>query len=254
MLGHREMRRDLVELHRLDARRLVLARRDHVVLDRVVDFVVGDDGRRHAGGLERAAPDRRALHAHLQRLDLGEVLHRLVDEDVARAAARIADQHDLGFFVDLVGDRLEQVGVEHLVPVREVAEQERRIDERRRLGEGRHVRRRHDRVVDRLALRHVLEILLLEPERGVAVQDEVDRLAVVFLDQLLELQQRLVEGVIVVELHRAVERDDLLRLRLRRGGEDRKAECRDNGQKPHEVLPWIAAGLLLGRVLVTLTC
>jgi hypothetical protein len=89
----------------------------------------------------------------------------------------------------------------------EVAEQERRIDERRGLGEGRHVRRRHDAVIDRLALRHVLEILLLQPERRVAVQHEVDRLAVVLLDQLFELEQRLVEGVVVVELHGAVERD-----------------------------------------------
>ena len=45
------------------------------------------------------------------------------------------------------------------------------------------------------------------------MQHEVDRLAVVFLHQLLELHQRLVEGVIVVELHGAVERDDLLGLR-----------------------------------------
>ena len=57
------MRRDLVELHLLDARGLVLARGDHAVLDRVVDLVVGDHGRRHAGGLEGAAPDRRALRA-----------------------------------------------------------------------------------------------------------------------------------------------------------------------------------------------
>ena len=90
------------------------------------------------------------------------------------------------------------------------------------LREGRHVRRRHDRVVDRLALRHVLEILLLEAERGVLVQHEVDRLAVVFLHQLLELHQRLVEGVVVVELHGAVERDDLLGLDLSERGNCRE--------------------------------
>ena len=138
--------------------------------------------------------------------------HRLVDEDVAHAAAGIADQHHVGLLGDLVGDRLQEVGVEHLVPVVEIAEQERRVDEGRRLGEGRHVRRRDDAVVDRLALRHVLEILLLEAERGVLVQDEVDRLAVILLDQLLELDQRLGEGVVVVELHGAVERDGRLRL------------------------------------------
>ena len=157
-------------------------------------------------------PDRRALHAHLQALDVGEAAHRLVDEDVARAAAGIADQHHLGLLGDLVGDRLQNIGVEHLVPVIEIAEQERRIDEGRRLGEGRHVRRRDDAVVDRLALRHVLEILLLEAERGVLVQVEVDRLAVILLGQLLELDERLGEGVVVVELHGAVERDGGLRL------------------------------------------
>ena len=71
--------------------------------------------------------------AHLERLQLLHVLHRLVDEDVARAAAGVADQHHVGLLRDLVGDRLEDVLVEHRVPVREVAEQERRVDERRRL-------------------------------------------------------------------------------------------------------------------------
>ena len=49
-----------------------------------------------------------------------------------------------------------------------------------------HVRRRNDRVVDGLALRHVFEILLFEPERRILVQREIDRLAVVLLHQLLE--------------------------------------------------------------------
>ena len=75
--------------------------------------------------------------------------------------------------------------------------------------EGRHVCRRHDRVIDRLALRHVLEILLFEAERRVAVQDEVDRLAVILLDQLLEFQQRLVEGMVIVELDSPVQGDGL---------------------------------------------
>ena len=71
--------------------------------------------------------------------------------------------------------------------MREVAEQERRVDEGRGLRERRHVRRRDDGVVDGFALGHVLEVLLLEAEGRVLVQREVDRLAVVFLDQLLEL-------------------------------------------------------------------
>src|SRR5919197_1455224 len=39
VLGHREVRAHHVELHRLDAGRLVLAGADHPVLDRVVDLV-----------------------------------------------------------------------------------------------------------------------------------------------------------------------------------------------------------------------
>ena len=99
------------------------------------------------------------------------------------------------------------------------------------LREGRHVRGRDDAVVDRFALRHIFEILLLEPERRVAVQHEVDRLAVVLLHQLLEFQQRLVEGVVVVELDGAVQRDDLLGLHGR-GGNGRK---QDSGrERGHE--------------------
>jgi hypothetical protein len=59
------------------------------------------------------------------------------------------------------------------------------------LRERRHVGRRDDRVVDRDALVHVGEVVLLEAELAVAVEHEVDRLAVVLLDQLLELEQRL---------------------------------------------------------------
>jgi hypothetical protein len=201
--------------------------------------------RRHAGGGEGLRPDRRALHAHLEALHLGQVAHRLVDEDVARAAAGVADQHDLGVLGHLVGNRLQQVGVEHLVPVRQVAEQERRVDERRGLGEGRHVGRRDDAVVDRLALRHVLEVLLLQAEFAVAVQDEVDRLAVVLLDQFLELQQGPVEGVVVAELHGAVQRDGLRLRRADEGSRQRRAggECADELSALHERSPCRAVRL-----------
>jgi hypothetical protein len=57
------------------------------------------------------------------------------------------------------------------------------------------------------------------------VQDEVDRLAVILLDQLFELHEGFGEGVIIVELHRAIERDDL---RLS-PPDPRKARCRDRG-------------------------
>src|SRR5581483_6670479 len=104
VLRHGEIRPDLVELHLLDAGSLVLARLDDAVLDGVVDLVVGDDGRRHAGGGERTAPDRRALHADLETFQVRHGVDRLRSEDVARAAARVADQHDVGLLRDLVGN------------------------------------------------------------------------------------------------------------------------------------------------------
>src|SRR4029078_3913906 len=69
--------------------------------------------------------------------------------------------------------------LENLVTVSDVAEQERRVDERRGLRERRHVRGRHDAVVDGDALVHEREIVLLEAQLAVLVQHEVDRLAVV---------------------------------------------------------------------------
>ena len=92
----------------------------------------------------------------------------------------------------------------------EVAEQERHVEQRGSLGERRHMRGRDDTVIDRDALTHIGEIILLQPQFAVAVQDEIDRFAVVLLDQLLELQQRLVERVRIVELDGAVQRDRLL--------------------------------------------
>ena len=92
----------------------------------------------------------------------------------------------------------------------EIAEQERRVDERRRLRECRHVRRRDDSVIDRDSLVHVGEIVFLEAEFAVLVQNEVDRLAVVLDDELLEAHERLRERVVVGELDGAMERDRLL--------------------------------------------
>jgi len=160
----------------------------------------------------------RPLHAHLQPLHLRQVADRPIDEDVAHTAAGIADQHHIRLLRDLVGDRLEQVGVEHLVPVVEIAEQERRVDEGGSLGEGRHVCRRHNAIVDRDALIHVGEVVFLQSEFAVAMEHEVDRLAVILFDELLEPEQRFVEGVIVVELNRAVQRHRLLSARRRREG------------------------------------
>ena len=46
------------------------------------------------------------------------------------------------------------------------------------------------------------------------MKHEIHRFAVVLLDQLLELQQRLVEGVRIVELDGTVQRERLLRARV----------------------------------------
>ena len=65
---------------------------------------------------------------------------------------------------------------------------------------------RNDRVVDVLPLRHVLEILFLEPERGILVQGEVDRLVVERLHALLEFEKPLRKRMGVIELHGADQR------------------------------------------------
>ena len=106
MLRHVDIRSDFVEFHRFDARRFVLARLNHAVLDRVVDLVIRDHRRRHADRPECLAPDRRALYAHLEALQLRHVVHGLVGEDVARAAAGEADQHDVRLRGDFVRDGL----------------------------------------------------------------------------------------------------------------------------------------------------
>ena len=143
---------DFVELHGFDAGGLVLAGRDHAVLNGVVYFVVRNHRRGHADRRERLRPDRRTLHAHLEALEIGEVLERLVGEDVPDAAAGIADQHHLGLGRDLIGDRRQNIRFDHLVHVLDALEHEGSVDERRRLGKGRHVGRRHNAIVDRLAL------------------------------------------------------------------------------------------------------
>ena len=234
MLRHVEVRADFVELHGFDARGLVLARLDHAVLDRVVDLVVGDHRRRHAGGAEGLAPDRGSLHTDLETPELRHVAHGLVGEDVPGATAGEADQHDVGFRGNLVGYGLQRVGIEHLVPVIEIAKQERRIDERGGFRERRHVRRRDDAVVDRDALVHVGEIVLLQAQLTILVQHEVDRLAVVLLDQFLEFHEGFGERMIVVELDRAVQCDRLLC-----GGVERKGQRHDSGAARERLQKWM---------------
>ena len=73
MARHQDAGRDLVELHRLDPCSLVFASLNHTILDRVVNLVVGDDGRCHANRGEGATPDGGALHPNLEIFQLGEV-------------------------------------------------------------------------------------------------------------------------------------------------------------------------------------
>jgi hypothetical protein len=114
---------------------------------------------------------------------------------------------------------------QNLVPVSEVAEQERHVHQRRGLGEGRHVRRRNHGVVDRYALAQVREVVLLGAEFAVPVQHEIDWLAVVLLDQLFEFQQCLVERMFIGELHRAMQGEGF------RGCSERKGECCEYDQR-----------------------
>ena len=82
------------------------------------------------------------------------------------------------------------------------------------------------------------EILLLEPELAVAMEHEVDRLAVVFFDELLEFEQRAVECMVVVELDRAVQRDDLRRRRLNARQQcDPRHEAGNEDSASHDPLP-----------------
>src|ERR1044072_8839234 len=76
------------------------------------------------------AQDRALALSALEQFDMASI-----------AAARVSDQHDVGLLRDLVGDRFQEVRVQHLVPVVEIAEQERCVDEGRRLREGGHVSR-----------------------------------------------------------------------------------------------------------------
>ena len=57
------------------------------------------------------------------------------------------------------------------------------------------------------------------------MQREIDRLAVILLDQLFEPDQRLGEGVIVVELHGAVQRDGPLGPEYRRHSKYTRGRC-----------------------------
>ena len=199
---------DLEEAHLLDARGLVLAGLDDVVLDGVVDLVVGDDLRRHADRLEGAAPDRRALHAHAQAAQLAPCWW---PGGWRRCCAR-RRRHS----------RSARRG-RGAPPRRPPASAGRRSSTwfqcaRSRNRKGASMKGAARLKVDMCAGLTMAKstarpadmyskILLLQAERAVLVHDEVHRAAVVLLHQLLEALHGAVEDVLVVELAGAVQRD-----------------------------------------------
>src|SRR5439155_18097233 len=89
-----------------------------------------------------------------------------------------------------------------------------------------------DAVIDRDSLVHVGEVVLLEAQLAVLVQHEVDRLAVILERKLLESDESFGEGVIVVELDRAVQGDRLLRAGVERKGQrEQRGGARERLQK-----------------------
>ena len=67
---------------------------------------------------EKSGLDRRPHDADVEALQFGDVGHGFLDDQVAHAAAGVADQHHIRLGGDFIGDRLEGIAVEHLVPMR----------------------------------------------------------------------------------------------------------------------------------------
>ena len=114
------------------------------------------------------------------------------------------------------------------------------------------MRRRDDGVVDRGALGHVLEILLLEAELAVQVHHELDRPVIVFLDQLLKPGHRPREGVLLVELRGAVQGDLLLGMGA--AGRERHAESGDGRPDDDLVQSHLSLSLIPGPRCGPLYC
>ena len=240
MFGHDQVGRHLIEAHCLNARRFILTSFDHVVLNAVIDFIIGDHGWRHPRRLEGARPDRRALHAHFQPAQFRHIGDALIGEDIAHATAGIADQHHLGAAFHLIRDGREKVLIEHLVPMLQVTEQEGRIHNRRRAAEGGHMRWRDNAVIHRTAARrHIFEILLLKPQATVFVQHEIHRAgSIVALHQFFKAHQGAGEDVIIIELTRAIQGNGLLCARHRRRGKARRSQgCPKQLPTIHDVSP-----------------
>ena len=85
--------------------------------------------------------------------------------------------------------------------------------------EGGGVRRGEHGVIHRQALRHVVDVVLLQAQFPVPVQGELDRLSVARLCRFLELQHVLVKRMRVVELTGPLQLDGLRQRRCRGGGE-----------------------------------
>ena len=207
MTCHQDARGHFVKLHGLNTCCFIFSGIDHTVLNGVIDLVVSNDGGRHAHSGEGAAPDGCALNAYFQIFEIGQIAGSFVGENIANAAARIANQTDFGFLLDFIGNRLEQVLVKHFVPVIQVTEQKGRVDEGCCFRKSRHVGRRNNGVINGFALVHVSEVIFFETQFAVFVQYKIDRLAVVFFDQFFKFNHGFGKSVVVTKLGRAVERN-----------------------------------------------
>ena len=240
MFGHDQVWRHFKKAHRLHARGLILTGFDHVVLNAVIDFIIGNDGRRHARRLEGARPDRRALYAHLEPPEFRHIGDALIGEDIAHTAAGIANQHHLGAAFHLIRHRREKVLIQHLVPMLQVTEQKGRIHKGGGAAEGGHMRGGDNAVIHcTTARRHIFEILFFQPQAAVLVQHEIHRArSIVALHQFFKAHQGAGEDVIIIELTRAIQGNGLLCARHRRRGKASGSQgCPKQLPTIHDVSP-----------------
>ena len=95
----------------------------------------------------------------------------------------------------------------------QVTEQEGRIHKGGGAAEGGHMRGRDNAVIHRAtARRHIFEILFLKAQAAVLVQHEIHRpCGVIALHKLFKAHQGAGEDMFIIELHRAIQGDGLLR-------------------------------------------
>ena len=109
------------------------------------------------------------------------------------------------------------------------------------------MRRGDNAVIHRTATRrHIFEILFFQPQAAVFVQHEIDRpRGVIALHKFFKAHQGAGEDMLIIELHRAIQGNGLLRARHRRRG---KASGRQGCPKQlptiHDVSPVFCTGFI----------